>query len=103
MLSDAFKLNSEGKKSQSKTTAQKESDCKADGKHLFLILTFSMGLLLFYKILKLQKIHLLTRNKRYNIYIILILYLFNRPIESGIEICRTHVMLECQLSPTVFG
>lgn len=55
MLSDAFKSNSEGKKSQSKTTAQKESDYEADGKHLFLILTFSMGLLLFYKILKLQK------------------------------------------------
>lgn len=28
-------------------------------------------------------------------------YLSDRPIESGIQICRTHVMLQCKLSSTV--
>lgn len=31
------------------------------------------------------------------------IYLFNWTIEGSIEICRTHVMLECELSTTVFS
>jgi hypothetical protein len=34
---------------------------------------------------------------------IISIYLFNWTIKGGIEICRTHMMLECELSPTVFG
>lgn len=101
MLSDEFNKFRGERKVKAKLLQRKNQTIRLMEDILFLHSPWVCFILQNFEVTK--NMHLLTFRKRYYIYIILILYLFNRPIESGIEICRTHVMLECQLSPTVFG